>query len=171
MKENFEKSLALLLKHEGGFVDHPKDPGGATNKGITKKTYEKFLGRDATVEELKNIPDEDVETIYKALYWDIVKCDELPAGLDFAVFDWCVNGGPSRAAQTLQKALKVTADGAIGPNTLSAAIDSDCAQTIELFTEERENFYRGLKTFETFGKGWIRRNNESCEFALSLMKK
>jgi lysozyme family protein len=171
MKENFEKSLSILLKHEGGFVDHPKDPGGATNKGITKKTYEEFLGRDVTVEELKNITDEDVKLIYKTLYWDIVKCDTLPAGVDFAVFDWCVNGGPSRAAKTLQKALNVDADGAIGPNTLSAATNSDCTQTIELFTKERENFYRGLKTFDTFGKGWIRRNKETCEFAISLTKK
>jgi|TARA_R100000656_G_scaffold109441_3_gene81471 lysozyme family protein len=171
MKENFEKSLSILLKHEGGFVDHPKDPGGATNKGITKKTYEQFLGRDVTVEEIKNIPDEDVELIYKTLYWDVVKCDKLPAGVDFAVFDWCVNGGPSRAAKTLQKALNVDVDGAIGPNTLSTATSADSTQTIELFTKEREDFYRGLKTFDTFGKGWIRRNNETCEFAISLTKK
>ena len=171
MKENFEKSLALLLKHEGGFVDPPKDPGGATNKGITKKTYEKFLGRDATVEELKNIPDEDVETIYKALYWDIVKCDELPAGLDFAVFDWCVNGGPSRAAKTLQKGIKVTADGAIGPKTLQAVANSDPSDVLEGFTQEIKTFYEGLSTFTTFGKGWHRRTDEALEHALDMMKK
>jgi lysozyme family protein len=171
MKEHFNECLNLVLAHEGGFVDHPKDPGGATNKGITKKTYEKFLGRDVTVEDIKNIPDEDVKEIYKRLYWDKIKADELPTGIDYLVFDWCVNGGPSRAAKTLQKVIKVTADGAIGPKTLQAVANSDPSDVLEGFTQERKTFYEGLSTFTTFGKGWHRRTDEALEHALDMMKK
>ena len=87
MEANFFKSLELVLKHEGGFVDHPEDPGGATNKGITHKTYSDFLGRPLEdVSELKNIPDEHVELIYKQGYWDKIKGDQLPSGVDFCIF-------------------------------------------------------------------------------------
>ena len=100
MEANFFKSLEMVLKHEGGFVDHPEDPGGATNKGITHRTYSEFLGRPLEdVDELKSIPDEHVEMIYKQGYWDKVKGDDLPGGVDFCTFDWGVNSGPGRAAK------------------------------------------------------------------------
>ena len=106
MEANFFKSLEIVLKHEGGFVDHPEDPGGATNKGITHKTYSDFLGRPLEdVSELKNIPDEHVQKIYKDGYWDRVKADQLSSGVDFCIFDWAVNSGPGRAAKALQKAV------------------------------------------------------------------
>ena len=85
MKENFKDCLSMLLKHEGGFVDHPKDPGGATNKGVTKKVYDEYLGRECTIDELKNIPMDHVEEIYKKNYWDKVKGDDLPNGVDFSI--------------------------------------------------------------------------------------
>lgn len=170
MEANFFKSLDMVLKHEGGFVDHPEDPGGATNKGITHKTYADFLGRPLEdVSELKNIPDEHVQMIYKNGYWDRVKGDELPAGVDFSTFDWAVNSGPGRAAKALQKAVMVAQDGAIGPMTLAAAAEFTPEEVIESIAQQREEFYRSLRTFDTFGKGWLRRNEETRDFSLSLV--
>ena len=170
MEANFFKSLEMVLKHEGGFVDHPDDPGGATNKGITHKTYSDFLGRPLEdVDELKNIPDEHVQLIYKQGYWDKVKGDNLPSGVDFAIFDWAVNSGPSRAAKALQKAVGAIADGAIGPKTLAAVEAADAAEIIKAVADEREAFYKSLRTFNTFGKGWLRRNKETRDFALEMV--
>ena len=170
MEANFFKSLEIVLKHEGGFVDHPEDPGGATNKGITHKTYSDFLGRPLEdVNELKNIPDEHVQKIYKDGYWDRVKADQLSSGVDFCIFDWAVNSGPGRAAKALQKAVMVTQDGAIGPMTLAAVEEELPEEIIEKITKEREEFYRSLRTFDTFGKGWLRRNEETRDFALEMI--
>jgi len=170
MEASFFKSLDMVLHHEGGFVDHPDDPGGATNKGITHKTYADFLDRPLEdVSELKNIPKEHVQKIYKTGYWDAVRADELPAGVDFCVFDWAVNSGPRRAAKALQKAAGATVDGAIGPMTVAAVNAADAAQIIEDVTKEREEFYRSLRTFDTFGKGWLRRNKETRDFALEMV--
>lgn len=170
MEANFFKSLDMVLKHEGGFVDHPEDPGGATNKGITHKTYADFLERPLEdVEELKNIPDEHVQKIYKKMYWDKVKGDELPGGVDFCTFDWAVNSGPGRAARALQKIVVVAQDGAIGPRSLAAISEQVPEHIVEEMAKEREEFYRSLRTFETFGKGWLRRNEETRDFALELV--
>jgi lysozyme family protein len=170
MEANFFKSLEMVLKHEGGFVDHPDDPGGATNKGITHKTYSDFLGRPLEdVDELKNIPEEHVQLIYKQGYWDKVKGDNLPSGVDFAIFDWAVNSGPGRAAKALQKAVGATADGAIGPKTLAAVEAADAAEIIKAVADDREAFYKSLRTFNTFGKGWLRRNKETRDFALEMV--
>jgi lysozyme family protein len=170
MEANFFKSLEMVLKHEGGFVDHPEDPGGATNKGITHKTYADFLGRPLEdVNELKNIPDDHVQMIYKNGYWDRIKGDELPAGVDFSTFDWAVNSGPGRAAKALQKAVMATQDGAIGPKTLEAVKEYSAEDIIRSVAEQREAFYKSLRTFNTFGKGWLRRNKETRDFSLSLV--
>ena len=170
MEASVFKSLDMVLHHEGGFVDHPNDPGGATNKGITHKTYADFLDRPLEdVSELKNIPEEHVQKIYKTGYWDRIRGDELPAGVDFCIFDWAVNSGPGRAAKALQKAVGATVDGAIGPMTVAAVNAADAAQIIEDVTKEREEFYRSLRTFDTFGKGWLRRNKETRDFALEMV--
>ena len=170
MEANFFKSLEMVLHHEGGFVSHPEDPGGATNKGITHKTYADFLGRPLEdVSELKNIPDEHVQLIYKSGYWDKVKADELPGGVDFCVFDWAVNSGPSRAAKALQKAVMVSQDGAIGPKTLAAVSEMTPTEIIESITKQRIEFYKGLNTFDTFGRGWQRRTKETRDFSLDMV--
>jgi len=111
---NFSKCLKLVLHHEGGYVNHPKDPGGETNMGVTKRVYEEFGG----TKDMKDLEFEDVMPIYKKNYWDRVKADDLPAGLDLCVFDFGVNAGTGRAAKYLQSLVGATADGAIGPNTL-----------------------------------------------------
>ena len=169
MKRNFDHCLDMLLKHEGGFVNHPKDPGGATNLGVTLATYEQWVGRDVTIDEMKTLTVADVAPIYKERYWDAVRGDDLPSGVDWAVFDWAVNSGPRRAAKALQKAVAVTQDGAIGPMTLRAVANHDASDLIHSIHDQRQKFYESLGTFDTFGKGWTRRNKETLEAALELI--
>lgn len=156
MITNFQRALRLVLKHEGGYVNHPDDPGGATNKGITIATYRQFVKPNATIADLKAISDADVARVYKLQYWAKVQGDRLPDGLDYAVFDFAVNSGPGRAAQFLQDVLGVTADGQIGPETLAAA-SRDPAKAIANLCDKRLAWLKGLKTWPTFGKGWAAR--------------
>lgn len=160
MGDNFPKALATVLHHEGGWADHPKDPGGATMKGVTLATYSKFLGRDATKEELRNISDAELQQIYRGLYWDRISGDGLPSGLDLVVFDMAVNAGPGRAAKILQEVLGVTVDRAIGPKTLTMAKTRPASELIREFSDAREEFYKRLPIYATFGKGWLRRVDE-----------
>ena len=169
MRSNFSSSLELLLKHEGGYVNHPDDPGGRTNQGITQRVYEKFLGRDVTEEEMKDMPPDKVFAIYKTQYWNRVRGDDLPTGVDLCVFDWAVNAGTSRAGKALQQIIDVPADGIIGSQTVAATSKFDPAQVVEEISQKREDFYRGLGTFDTFGRGWLRRNDETRDEALRLI--
>ena len=122
MKENYAQALKQVLKYEGGYVDHPKDPGGPTNKGVTQAVYDDWRkSQNLSVQSVRNIADSEVAAIYKNLYWDRVSGDLLPSGVDFAVFDYAVNSGVSRAAKTLQGVVGVTQDGQIGPQTIQAA--------------------------------------------------
>lgn len=170
MKENFGQALAAVLKHEGGYCDIPADPGGATCKGITLETYQNFKGNQyVTKADLKNIPDNHVETIYHRQYWDKIMGDRLPAGLDYAVFDFAVNSGPGRAVKVLQSLLGVNPDGAIGPMTLSKMAGMDVAALIQRYCAARQVFLIGLPAFATFGKGWTRRVEEVAENAPKMM--
>lgn len=168
MKKNFKGCLKMLLVHEGGFVNHPEDPGGATNLGVTKATLQAYLGRHVSMQEMKDLTPDDVEPIYRERYADAVQFDELPSGVDWAVLDWAVNSGPGRAAKALQKCVGATQDGAIGPKTLAAVKKAEPQKIIEDLHKERQSFYEGLKTFKTFGKGWTKRNTETLEQALHL---
>ena len=157
MKSNFEACLAEVLKHEGGWADHPADPGGATMKGVTIGTFAQFKGRKVTKGELRNISDADLRAIYQRKYWNVVRGDDLPAGLDLVAFDAAVNSGPSRGARWLQMGLGVAADGKVGPQTLAHAQAANVPQVIDYACNARLDFLRGLKTWPTFGKGWARR--------------
>ena len=168
MSNKFSEALEVILHHEGGYVNHPKDPGGETNLGVTKRVYEDFGGE----KEMKDLTKEDVEPIYKKNYWDRVKGDDLPEGLDLCIFDFAVNAGPGRAAKFLQKLIGVTQDGGIGPQTLGAlqsAIGEDVRiqtrEMIEKYQSMRQEYYESLSTFETFGRGWTRRVDEVTEEA------
>lgn len=171
MESNFKNALKLILKHEGGFVNHPKDPGGATNKGITIETYRVHYGRDKTVQDLKDIPQDHLESIYKEGYWDKAKCNELPSGVDIIVFDMAVNAGVKRAAIILQRAVGVEDDGAIGPLTLEAVAKNDPVRIIKNYTEQRMKFYRSLKHWDTFGKGWSIRAYSTEEVSKAFASK
>ena len=168
MKENFDRCLGMLLQHEGGFVNHPKDPGGMTNLGVTKKVYEEWVKREVTEQEMRDLTPEDVAPIYKANYWDKVKGDDLPSGVDWCAFDWAVNSGSKRPAKAIQAAVDAYPDGAIGPNTLKAVAGKEPKEIIESVFHARQKFYEGLRNFDTFGKGWTRRNKETLEQALEL---
>jgi len=165
---NFSKCLDMLLHHEGGFVNHPDDPGGMTNLGVTKAVYEKYIKRNATEAEMRALTKIDVSPIYRSNYWDRGHCDDLPSGVDWSVFDWGVNSGMGRAAKALQRVVGVTADGAIGPMTIKATHDIKPQDVIVKMHSTRQNFYESLSTFKTFGKGWTRRNNETLETALEM---
>lgn len=155
--DNFDKSFALTLRHEGGFVNHPKDPGGATNLGITKATLEKWLGRKVTIAEMKLLTPAIVQPIYKQRYWDEVNGDKLPKGLDYAVYDFAVNSGPARAAMALQRLVGVADDGHIGPLTLKAIAKHDVRILIDRLCTERLAFMQRLSNWPVFGGGWRRR--------------
>ena len=160
MNDNFDEALALVLAHEGGFVDHPKDPGGVTNLGVTKAAWEAFTGAPATVEHMRDLTPALVRPIYRKRYWEAAHCDELQRGLDYAVFDCAVNSGPGRAVKLLQQALGVPTDGVLGKATLAAIQAVPAPGLIHDMCEARLKFLRGLTTFDTFGKGWTRRVEE-----------
>ena len=166
MKDNFDECLKMLLHHEGGYVNHPKDPGGETNLGVTKRVYEKWGG----TKDMKDLTVEDVAPIYKKEYWDRCKCDDLESGVDWAVFDWAVNSGTGRAAKAIQKICGAAQDGAIGPKTLALIGKQNTQYVVEEFGKIRQDFYESLKTFDTFGKGWTRRNKETTEKALEMIE-
>lgn len=169
MKENFSKCLRMLLEHEGGYVNHPKDPGGRTNLGVTQRVYEEFVGRDVSELEMRQLSPEDVSPLYRALYWEKLRADDLPSGVDWTVFDWGVNSGTGRSAKALQRIVGATPDGAIGPRTLGMVKEMEPEEIVREMHRVRQAFYEGLKTFDTFGKGWTRRNNETLEQSLEML--
>lgn len=159
--ERFHRCLPLILAHEGGYVNHPADPGGATNKGVTQRVYDAWRRSVGRVpRSVKSIEASEVSDIYHDGYWFAAKCDKLPAGVDYMVFDCAVNQGVGRAARLLQQALGVEADGKIGPKTLAAVAGAAPVPLIQWIGDAREAHYRSLKTFATFGKGWMRRLDE-----------
>lgn len=146
---NFEQAFAVLIGHEGGYVDHPRDPGGRTKFGISQRAYPD--------EDIRHLTLERAQFLYRRDYWDALQLDTFPAVLRLDVFDVAVNMGLKRAIRLLQQALRVVADGVLGPKTLAALLAADPAQVRLLFLAFRLLFYTDLATFTTFGKGWVRR--------------
>ena len=169
MEKNFNKCLEIILHHEGGYVNHPRDPGGETNFGVTKRVYQEWGG----TKDMEDLTKEDVAPIYEKNYWLRAKCKQLPAGLDLAVMDWSVNSGVGRAVKKLQQMIGTVADGGIGPNTLKTLDEyiehHGLEQTIKSYKNTRQEFYESLSTFDTFGKGWTRRNEETEKIALEMI--
>jgi len=168
MNENWDSSFAAVLKHEGGFVNHPKDPGGMTNLGVTRSAWEAYLNRDVTEAEMRALTPETVKPFYKAMYWDKIKGDQLPSGVDYAAYDLAVNSGTGRAAKYLQEIAGVFADGVIGPKSIEAIKVCDPEQTVDALCDMRLDFLKRLSTFDTFGKGWSRRVAEVKEKASGM---
>lgn len=171
MESNFDACLKEVLKHEGGYVDHPADPGGATNMGITKRAWEEYVGHEVSKDDIKALTVEDVTPLYRRRYWDACKCDWLDAGLDYVVFDIAVNSGTGRAAKFLQSAVGVAADGSIGNLTLSAVkhCTLSAVELINIICDRRQKFWESLPTYATFGKGWTRRGDEVRKTALNMV--
>jgi lysozyme family protein len=170
-QSNFETCLALMLAHEGGFVNHPKDPGGMTNLGVTKRVWEEWVGHEVDEKQMRALTPETVAPLYKRKYWDAVRADDLVDGVDYCVFDVAVNSGPGRAIKFLQSCVGTTPDGGFGPRTLAAVkeAEKDPTRLIEMYCAKRLEFLQSLSTFETFGKGWSRRVQEVKDKALKML--
>jgi lysozyme family protein len=166
---NFEQCFALVLKDEGGFVNNPRDPGGATNLGCTKASWEAYVGHEVSIDDIRGLTPNDVMPLYKSKYWDAIKGDDLPAGVDYAVFDFAINSGPSRAAKTLQSVIGVATDGAIGPDTLAAVETFNPREIATQICEKRLAFLQGLPTWGTFGKGWSSRISRVEDIAFRMV--
>ncbi len=164
----FQACLPIILKSEGGFVDDPKDPGGATNLGITLATLSSWLARAATVAEVRALTVADVAPIYEARYYNASHACDCPAGVDLMVFDAAVNQGVGRAVSSLQRSAGVTADGAFGPKTKAAVAAMAPAALINAIAADRDAYYRSLPTFGHFGKGWLARVARTTKAALAM---
>jgi len=167
---NFTEALKHVLKHEGGFVNHPKDPAGITNLGVTIAVWEEWVGRESSEKEMRSLTPEMVAPLYKQKYWDRVKADDLPSGVNYAVFDAGVNSGTGRAAKWLQEAVGAVPDGVIGEKTLAKVKAHDADALVNAYCDNRLNFLKSLKTFDTFGKGWTRRVEEVRQVALDASR-
>lgn len=168
MNRNFQRALKLVLAHEGGWADHPKDPGGATMKGVTIGTYRQYVNPTGTKEDLRKITDAQLAEVYRRHYWDAVRADDLPDGVDYAVFDFAVNSGPSRAVKYIQAVVGASQDGKIGPATLKAIAAANPAQVINSLCDDRLAFLKKLPTWKTFGKGWSSRVSGVRKEALAM---
>jgi lysozyme family protein len=171
MQSNFETCLKLMLAHEGGFVNHPQDPGGMTNLGVTKRVWEEWTGHEVDEKQMRALTPDAVAPLYKRKYWDACRADELLDGVDYAVFDVAVNSGVGRAVKLLQSCVGATPDGGFGSITmaLTKKAEQDPKALIELYCAKRLEFLQSLKTFETFGRGWSRRVAEVKDKALGML--
>ena len=154
MKENWDSCFNMVMKNEGGFVNNSHDPGGMTNLGVTKAAIEAYLGRTVDETFMRSLTPDSVKPFYKSQYWNKIKGDDLPSGVDYAAYDLAVNSGTGRAAKYLQEIAGVFADGVIGPKSLEAIKSCDPEQTVDALCDMRLDFLKRLPTFETFGKGW-----------------
>jgi lysozyme family protein len=165
---SYDEALRRLLVHEGGYTDHPADPGGPTNFGITIYDYRKYVKPNATAADVRAMKVAEAKSIYRAKYWDAQRCDDLPTGVDYAVFDYGVNSGIGRAKKVLQRVVGVKADGALGPATMRAIAAHDPKYIIGAICDERLRFLKRLRTWPVFGKGWGRRVAEVKTVSLAL---
>jgi lysozyme family protein len=156
--QSFEPALSRVLRDEGGYGNHPADPGGPTNFGITLNDARRYWKADATAGDVRAMPIGVAKDIYRARYWRALRCDDLPAGVDYAVFDYGVNAGVARAGKVLRRRLGLPdSSSAVTEAVLAAARRTDAETLIRAICAERMAFLRGLKTFPVFGKGWSRR--------------
>ena len=170
MADNFMYCLPKFLRHEGGYVDHPRDPGGATNMGVTIANFRRYVKRNGTKADLRRITREQVAKVFKAHYWDKVKGDALPSGVDYAVADFAINSGPRRAAKYLQAVVGVKQDGKIGPATLTAVDAMNPATIVKRLCANRLAFMKRLRIWSTFRRGWKRRVDEVRRESLKMIK-
>jgi len=165
MLSNWQQAFEQMLKSEGGFTDDERDNGnklpdgrkGSTMLGVTQYNWEAHVGHQVTHDDMRKLTPADVEPLYKKKYWDAVRADELPSGIDYMVFDMGVNAGPGRAIKLLQTSVGVTPDGGFGPMTMAAVQTANPIELIERFSQAKEGFYRSLDSFSVYGTGWLNR--------------
>jgi lysozyme family protein len=171
MEAYYDDALARLLAHEGGYSHHPSDPGGPTKYGITIADYTAFKRRKVTAGDVKAMPLADAKAIYRDKYWKALRCSELPAGLDYAVFDYGVNSGIGRAARVLRRLLSLSdSSTTVTDQVIAAATARDSAALVNALCDERLRFLKSLRTWPVFGKGWGRRVAEVRAAALAMIR-
>jgi len=159
MRDNLHKTTDWILVHEGGYSDHPRDPGGATNMGVIQNTYDGWRTKKGqSKRSVRHITKGEVVAIYKEQYWDKVWGDQLPNGVDYSLYDFAINSGPSRAVKFIQRLVGVKEDGVMGNVTLNAIKQSDDLRNlISDLNHSRWDWLKKLRHYSTFGKGWTRR--------------
>ncbi len=169
----FEICLAEVLRHEGGYVDHRVDPGGATNMGITRKTLARWRNVspwwNLPKTEVRNLTRTEAGRIYRAGYWNLCRAGDMPPGIDLALFDYAVNSGPDRAVRVLQAVLGVVVDGLVGPLTIGAAARANVVTVVNALCDRRLGFLKSLSTFSSFGRGWTSRVASVRSAALAVV--
>jgi lysozyme family protein len=173
VSDRFDECLAFTLRAEGGYVDNPSDPGGATNMGITLATLREWSDDpNLGIAQIMDIQLRTVRAIYRTQYWNPLRADALPVGVDLSVFDFGVNAGVWRSARVLQRALGFTGDevdGCVGRQTLAAAANADPRLLVHNLAERQSAYYRGLADFPIFGQGWLTRTEERKTAALAMI--
>lgn len=167
MHSSFKPSMKFMLTQEGGWANNPRDPGGATNKGVTWAVFKAHYPH-STLNDLRHITDEQVDDIYLHGYWNAVKADDLPAGVDLSVFDFGVNAGPGRSTRLLQGVVGTNTDGILGPFSMKAIEAMPVGSIIQGLAVAQQAYYESLSTFDDFGVGWTRRTNDREAEALEL---
>lgn len=171
-KETFEEALKQLLEHEGGYSNHPKDPGGPTKYGITIHDYKLYIKAKGTAEDVKNLSVDQARDIYRRKYWDALACYSLPSGVDYAVFDYGVNSGIGRSGRVLRRLLGLPdTTHKVDETVLSKVNKKDPQDLIEEITQERLKFLKSLRTWKYFGKGWNNRVIKVRALALQMVEK
>ena len=165
---SYDEALRRVLVHEGGYSNHPSDPGGPTNWGITIHDARAYWKKEATAADVRSMPVDVAKDIYRSKYWDAMCCDNLPTGVDYAVFDYGVNSGIARAARVLQRLVGAGVDGEVGPDTIAATARAKPTELINQICDERLAFLQGLRTWSVFGNGWGRRVREVRAAAVAM---
>ncbi|NGX97819.1 MAG: glycoside hydrolase family 108 protein [Candidatus Afipia apatlaquensis] len=167
--ESYNAALTRLLKDEGGYTDHPSDPGGPTNFGITLADARRYWKGNATADDVRTMPQSAARKIYRERYWNAMRCDELPAGVDYAVFDYGVNSGIGRAGKVLRRVLEMPdSTSAVTSDVIAATSKRNAGDLVAAICAERLAFLQGLKIFPVFGRGWTARVNGVRVAALAM---
>jgi len=173
MKDNFDACFDRVIQLEGGYVNDPADAGGETNLGVTAGAWGAYLGRPINSGEMQALTKDIVKPFYRQMYWDKVKGDDLPAGVDYAVFDFSVNAGVSRAAKFLQRSVGAVDDGVIGGGTLGKVAVTNKQRLLAAFADQKQRFYNGLAlsnpSQQKFLKGWLARVDKVQTAAESML--
>ena len=175
MNRNLQRVMPHVFAHEGGYVDHPADPGGATNLGVTLDTLSAWRGRRVGKADVRALTRAEATDIYREQYWAPIRGDDLPGGVDYAMFDFAINSGPRRAAEYLQRVVGAEVDGQIGIHTLARVRSCAPHDIVRRLCAARLRFLKRIRDRRTgkplwlhFGKGWQRRVDEGQDFALQL---
>lgn len=166
---SYDEALRCLLAHEGGYTNHPSDHGGPTNFGITIVDYRKYVKPDAVAADVRAMKLDDAKAIYRAKYWDAQRCNDLPIGVDYAVFDYGVNSGIGRSGKVLRRVLKLPDNtSVVNDAVIAAARRADAKALVTAICDERLRFLQSLKTWPVFGGGWGRRVSEVKSISLAM---